>query len=189
VSLDATWETIVDSDGGPLLAIREAGGRRQAVLTFDLSQSDLPLRPAFPVLMANLLEWLLPRPGEAPRAVAPGVAIAIDAAPLAREVWVEDAEGKREQLAPPWPPVPFRPPLPGLYQVVQEGDGTRVEFALIADGYHHLEADLTVRSVEIPLAAGDVPPIAQGAMAFWPWLVALVLLLSMAEWWIDARGR
>ena len=189
VPLDASWEPVVESDGGPLVAVREAGGQRQAVLTFDLTQSDLALRPAFPVLMANLLAWLLPRPDEAPRVVAPGGLATIEPAPLAQRVWVEGPDGARVELAPPWPPRPFRPPAPGLYRVVQAGEGSEQVSTLIAEGYHPQEADLEPRPLALAAEGDAPPPAAQGALAWWPWLAAAVLFVSLAEWWIDARGH
>lgn len=188
-TLGDDWETVIDSDGGPLLAVRTDGGRRQAVLTFELSQSDLPLRPAFPVLMANLMEWLLPRPETAPRTVAPGAALSPEPSPLAQQLWAEAGDGTRYDLAPPWPPRPFRPPEPGLYSVVQSWEGERQRSLLVASGYHPQEADLSPRSIDIPAAKGEVSAPARGALPFWPWLVAGVVGLALVEWWVDARGR
>ena len=187
--LGPEWEVAIDSDGGPLLATKEEGGRRQAVLAFDLSQSDLALRPAFPVLMANLLDWLLARADEAPRLVAPGAPVSLEPSPLAQQVWVEGPGGERYQLAPPFPPLPFRPPAPGLYRVVQASEGGRQESLLAASGYHEAEANLAPRALDLPTADDSLPPPAHGATAYWPWLAAAIVLLSLAEWWVDARGR
>ncbi|HEY5987685.1 MAG TPA: hypothetical protein VIV12_15115, partial [Streptosporangiaceae bacterium] len=64
---------LVDSDGGPLVLAGETGGRRVAVLTFDLHDSDLPLQVTFPVLMANLLNYLVPAQAfSAPDGLRPG---------------------------------------------------------------------------------------------------------------------
>lgn len=189
LALDDGWETVVDSAGGPLLAIRSDGGRRQAVLAFELGQSDLALRPAFPVLMANLLNWLLPRPEEAPRTVAAGATVSIEPAPLAERMWVEGPGGSRYDLAPPWPPRPFRPPAPGLYRVSQDGGGGRQDAYLIAAPYDPGEADLAPRAAEIPAAGGSALPPARGSFPFWPWLAGGLLLVSLVEWWVDARGR
>ena len=186
--LDSNWETVIDSDGGPLLAIRTEGGRRQAAIAFDLSQTDLPLRPAFPVLMANLLAWLLPAPEAEPRAVPPGASVAIDPAPLAQQVWAEGPEGDRYDLAPPWPPLSFQPPRPGLYRIVQAGEGDRQEFAVVVDGYHPSEADLVPRPLGLPPADGEPVAPAHGTFAYWPWLALAILGLSLGEWWLDARG-
>jgi Ca-activated chloride channel homolog len=189
LQLDSGWETLIDSDGGPLLAIRSEGARREAALAFDLSQSDLALRPAFPVLMANLLDWLLPRPEEAPRIASPGAAVSIEPAPLAQQLWVEAPDGTRHEVAPPWPPMPFRPSEPGLYAIVQEWPEGQQESLLVAGGYHAEEADLAPRSVELA-ASGDAPTApARGALSLWPLLAGAILLVSMLEWWVDARGR
>jgi Ca-activated chloride channel family protein len=44
--------------GAPLLVTRERPGLRVAVLAFDPRRSDLPMRPAFPLLIANTLAWV-----------------------------------------------------------------------------------------------------------------------------------
>ena len=46
--------------GNPLVAVGEVGGHRVGLIGFDLGESDLPLQVAFPLLMSNLTEVLLP---------------------------------------------------------------------------------------------------------------------------------
>ncbi|HEX2883700.1 MAG TPA: BatA and WFA domain-containing protein [Candidatus Limnocylindria bacterium] len=46
--------------GSPLVAVGEVDGDRLAVIGFDLAESDLPLQVAFPLLMSNLVDYLLP---------------------------------------------------------------------------------------------------------------------------------
>jgi hypothetical protein len=41
----------------PLIVTRERPGLRIAALAFDPRRSDLPMRPAFPLLVANALDW------------------------------------------------------------------------------------------------------------------------------------
>jgi hypothetical protein len=74
-----TWARVVTAGKTPqgrsipLLLAGEVEGRRVAVLTFSLQQSDLPLRPAFPILMANLVDYLAPGgSGLVPASFAPG---------------------------------------------------------------------------------------------------------------------
>jgi hypothetical protein len=51
----------VETTGGsPLVAVGEVDGRRIGLIGFDLGESDLPLQVAFPLLMSNLTEVLLP---------------------------------------------------------------------------------------------------------------------------------
>ena len=60
---------------GPLLYAFETAQLRFVYLGFDLLQSDLPLRVAFPVLFHNIFEWFQPQrlefPGQSARAGAP----------------------------------------------------------------------------------------------------------------------
>ena len=46
--------------GRPLVAVGERDGRRVGLIGFDLGESDLPLQVAFPLLMSNLVDHLLP---------------------------------------------------------------------------------------------------------------------------------
>jgi hypothetical protein len=53
---------------------RNVAQRRQrlAALTFDLAESDLPLRVAFPLLISNTVQWLTGENDDTPRALMPG---------------------------------------------------------------------------------------------------------------------
>src|SRR5258706_13117528 len=42
------------------MAVGQDGDRRVAILPFDLQQSNLPLMSAFPILMANMVNYLSP---------------------------------------------------------------------------------------------------------------------------------
>ncbi|HMC95924.1 MAG TPA: VWA domain-containing protein [Polyangia bacterium] len=48
---------LAGSFGVPLVVARERPGLRIAALSFDPRRSDLPMRPAFPLLIANALAW------------------------------------------------------------------------------------------------------------------------------------
>ena len=51
---------IATVDGDPLLAAGRVNGRNLALLSFSLGESDLPLQVAFPLLISNLTDFLLP---------------------------------------------------------------------------------------------------------------------------------
>jgi Ca-activated chloride channel family protein len=51
---------VATAAGRPLVAVGETGGRRLALIGFDLGETDLPLQVAFPLLMSNLVDHLLP---------------------------------------------------------------------------------------------------------------------------------
>ncbi len=46
--------------GDPLIAVGTDAGRRIAMVGFALDESDLPLQIAFPLLMSNIVDYLLP---------------------------------------------------------------------------------------------------------------------------------
>jgi hypothetical protein len=69
----------VEGESAPLLFAGEVDGRRLAVLAFDLHHSDLPLQVAFPLMIANLVNWLAPGSGgNLPDQVTPGSPVAVN---------------------------------------------------------------------------------------------------------------
>jgi len=57
LTLAAGDVAVAGSFGVPLLIARERPGLRIAATSFDPRKSDLPMRPAFPLLIANALAW------------------------------------------------------------------------------------------------------------------------------------
>jgi uncharacterized protein (DUF58 family) len=62
--LDATQTAVVSAEGGPLIYRGRvpATGQPMIVLAFDVNQSNLPQRVAFPILIANIAGELAPSP-------------------------------------------------------------------------------------------------------------------------------
>jgi hypothetical protein len=61
LTLAAGDVAVAGSFGVPLLIARERPDLRIAATSFDPRRSDLPMRPAFPLLIANTLAWAGPR--------------------------------------------------------------------------------------------------------------------------------
>lgn len=185
---------LVEAEGGPLLLAGSTGGRRVAILTFDLHASDLPLQIAFPILMANLLEWVSPaQPFEITGAVQPGdpVVIRPQAATTAYAVTLPD--GSR-QVFPVESDAPAftRTSQPGIYTVALLSDGSTTaagSFAvnLFAPG----ESDIAPRGT-ITVGQTAVTGAGQGdelgQREFWPWLALAALVVLLVEWWVYHRG-
>ena len=55
--------TLAEHENGPVIAIGTRENRKSAYIGFPIITSDFPLRPAFPILMNNLLQWLAATPG------------------------------------------------------------------------------------------------------------------------------
>jgi Ca-activated chloride channel homolog len=81
---------VVETTGGsPLVAVGEVAGRRIGLIGFDLGESDLPLQVAFPLLMSNLTEVLLPAvEGILPSSMRLGESISVPLDPRIERVLV-----------------------------------------------------------------------------------------------------
>jgi Ca-activated chloride channel family protein len=180
-------QTLIEAEGGPLLLAGETGGRRVAVLTFDLHQSDLPLQVAFPVLMANLIDWLSPgqpfdtsavhRPG-APVTIYPGGASLVEVVAPDGTVWT--AAGDE---APVYPDAAQL----GLYQVRLDG-APAGSFAV--NLFDPAESTLS-RAETIRVGRAEVQPGSGeelGQQSLWFWLAGAALALLLVEWWVYHRG-
>ena len=88
VTLAEGMRPVVESVGGdPLIAIGRVDGRGVGLLSFALGDSDLPLQVAFPLLMSNLVDALLPSTdGILPPSVELGQPIALTVDPAIRRV-------------------------------------------------------------------------------------------------------
>ena len=66
LALGGEGTILARSTESPLIVAIESGKLRALVIGFDLMDSDLPLRVAFPVLVHNTLEWFQPQQFEFP---------------------------------------------------------------------------------------------------------------------------
>jgi len=125
-------EILVDTTGGPLVLLTPVPGREVIVLAFDPAASNLPLKLAWPLLLANSLDYLLAdvqREHEAPVFPTGSIIRSEDATPFtvttpsgAKIDAIAAADGRpqcRDTFAA------------GLYTVTPEdGDGDPRSFAL-----------------------------------------------------------
>ncbi|MCS7240563.1 MAG: BatA domain-containing protein [Candidatus Bipolaricaulota bacterium] len=98
VRLPSGAEVVIWAGESPLLALWDSPSGRRVIFAADLISSNLPLLPDFPVLVRNLLGWLLP---EEPGALAmvgenvrlpEGFQVVLDSETVA-DVWVPDRPG------------------------------------------------------------------------------------------------
>ena len=185
---------LVEAEGGPLLFVAERPEGRLAVLTFDLHDSDLPLQIAFPILTANLADWLLPR-GAArfPATVRPGDPVPIQPAPETTEILVTAPDGTRHAL-----PVGEEPPVfaatdqLGVYLVEQldQSENVLQSAVLAVNLFDEAESNIVPREV-VRVGQAEVVTATreeEGRREFWPWLAGAALGVLVVEWWVYQRG-
>jgi Ca-activated chloride channel family protein len=197
------------AEKSPLLFTGETGGRRIAVLAFDLRHSDLPLQIAFPILFANLTQWLAPgASGKIPTQVTPGEAIPIFIPPLGAidqenpttdvTISVTHPDGASTRLAIESGQAVFADTSQlGLYEInlpadSAGGSSTSIPFAVnlfLPQESDNKPADSL--PITIPQTAdqnGSQPASEQRARHEWwrPWAL-LALALLTAEWLVYQR--
>jgi len=190
----------VEAEGGALLLAGEVGGRRVAILTFDLHQSDLALQVAFPILVSNLARWLAPVSVAAPVAgedllpIRPGAPVTLHPPAGAQRIVVVDPLGEDHKLHGQGA-LPFvETGAPGLYQVEWSGETSSERILggrFAVNLFSELESDITPRGIPLGTAgeaSAALPPRAQaGRQEGWRWALLAGLGVWLIEWSVD-RG-
>lgn len=170
------------SGGESLLALSEQEGRRAAVLGFDLHDSNLPLKADFPVLVQNLLSWLLPDAAASVEAAGCGapVSFALDARGVSAQV--ETPDGRQIGLEGN---TFSDTDVPGIYRLAET----------LEDG----QVRETAFTLHIPPEESDtltVPASTQGAEAqavsgyreWTVWVLVALFAVMLLEWEVSRRG-
>lgn len=155
------------------------GNSRLAVWGFDLAASNLPARPALPLLMANSLAALLtPAP---PPVVPAGEPVAIDPA-----FSVETPAGRRllpSRQEQDW--LLRQTGQPGLYKIYNSGNRLVAGFAVQAGSA--LESNLAVQFQPNLHRGREQVEAEVEYYELWPWLVGLALFVATVEGWLAWR--
>ena len=161
----------------PLVWAYEGRGLRVVVLLFDPLASDLPVHPAFPVLIANAVDWLAGSPqaqlGDAP---------AIAAGTWSRATLLDPHGGSTEVAAQDG--VFVLPPMDrvGVYRLRTVGWERR----WVVSTADPRESSLAIEPAAAAKPAG--PPLPQLAQVrLTPWLLGLAVVLIAGEWWLWVR--
>ncbi|GAC1654586.1 MAG: BatA and WFA domain-containing protein [Candidatus Dormibacteraceae bacterium] len=184
----AGWRVVIGAVDDPLLLVHD-GEPRVAELTFDIHHSDLPLRAAFPILVQNLLGYLLP--GGFENQVFPtGRPVSRATEPGARSLEVATPGGRTIRLAPPFPAAPFTDTdTPGVYTVRQQlPQGLRVSQFVVQFANPGLSRIAPGPAPLVEESARPGGPVPKGTLELWPWLAVAGLLLLTGEWFVFHRG-
>jgi hypothetical protein len=167
-----SWaHVIIGSANGPILAAGSLSGARTAVLPFDVGHSLLAQNLAFPLLMARLVDWLVP---QMPAEVTSGDSVSLpsDVAAVVDPSGTVDA-GQSVDAA-----------LPGVYTVAS-GTGARTpgQALFVANASSPGDA---ITTADVGLWQRPSNP---GRLQIDAWPIVLVLVLAAlgAEWWFYAR--
>ncbi len=179
---------LISSLQTPLVLVRDEPFR-QVLIGFDLHESDLPLRIAFPILTQNLSEWMLP-PSVPSHSFAPDEPVTIVPEPGATSVNVVRPDGSRRTLATGAIATFAETDPTGLYTVEQAiaGQVQRSWFSvnLFSDSISQLKPP--DRLTLPPTRAVAIQTTHRGQLEIWPWIALAALAVVTAEWLAFHRG-
>jgi hypothetical protein len=162
--------------------------QRVATLAFDVAESDLPLRVAFPLLIANTVQWLAGKAASTGIALGAGerLSLGADQALWSQPQTNADApiNPKSEQFVRDL----FVPLKNGFYLIDQPSGREWVP----VNTFSEAESDLRIDSASSPAAVSLGPRLALASVAGWPpWqiLAMAALALCVMEWWLFHRRR
>jgi len=196
--IDAPWaDSLVTSEGGPVILVGETKGRRVALLSFRLQDSDLPLQIAFPVLMANIVNWLTPgrvieSSGDSLRHVRPGDTVTLMPVSDAVNVTIRKPNDTRWSSDIGEDSLIFDETGElGLYEVKfinvdgEELDG-HFAVSLLATNESNIAPVKTLNIGSATYATSEEN--LDGQQELWPWLAGIAISILLMEWWIYHRG-
>ncbi|HEX9029607.1 MAG TPA: hypothetical protein VF823_10575, partial [Anaerolineales bacterium] len=195
IALPAWAQALVNAPDGPLVFAGQATGRRVAVLSFDLHDSDLPLQVAYPVLFSNLIHYLLQSQpvelttpaGKTPDHIQPGDPLIIRPSLANVQVMVTAPSGQSYSLTAGenGAVFPATDEL-GIYTVHYSGGLSGRTDAFAVDLFDPLESKI-LPAADLRLGSNTIPPAGpagQSRREVWPWFAGLALALLMLEWWL-----
>jgi hypothetical protein len=174
----------------PIIAARDRDGRKVVALGFDLRQSDLPLRVAFPILLVNTIEWFTGSDGGLVASFPTGRPIRLVAPAGAKELSVRDPAGVTVRAPVVEGRAPYLAERAGFLEVSATGARTERGSLVAANLTSPDESRAALRPTLVvdgrTLAAPE-----RGAVGvprtLWPLLVFAALALLLVEWWTYNR--
>ncbi len=195
-AVSADWaRALILAPEGALLLTGEVDGRQIALLPFDLRDSNLPLLIAFPLLMANLVDWFSPADiVPLPESISVGDVLSISPPLLADRLRITLPDGTTRVLEIGDEPLAFtETDQLGLYRldVLQGSDVAQTQaFAVNIFGASESDiAPLPEAELQARLGGGAAAAADEqlGLQEFWMLLAAAALLLLVIEWIVYHR--
>lgn len=179
---------LLHANGSPILSSLDTGRLRAVHLGFDLLDTDLPLRVAFPVLMSNILEWLSPQQGTfISHQVQAGEPYLIEIDTIPTEVSVRKPTGEWVRIQATENPLTFRETSQvGVYTVRVGKKTQRFAVNLASPEESSITSKLNAPSMDFAQGVGFSTQETVNR-PLWPYFVVLAFGLTVAEWYFWCR--
>lgn len=174
---------VLTAGNSSLLSVQEQEGRRIAVLGFDVHKSNLPLKADFPVLVQNLLSYLLPDAVASVESAACGEAVLIHSDARSMETFVTTPSGRRVSLTGGRLEETDEIGEYTLVERFEQGSERQTPFVL-----HPPEDETDTMTVAVSAASNDAEEAVGGSREWTPWLLLALLAITLLEWRVSRRG-
>ncbi|MFQ5653746.1 MAG: BatA domain-containing protein [Planctomycetota bacterium] len=181
---------LLDSRGGALISIFQGPEARGIAVGFDLLDSKWPLKPSFPFFLFNAVRFLGLSEGGAATGIRAGELLSVDGGEAVERYEIERPGGDRvdvEAAADGWLRYSGTDRL-GAYRIRWEEPvaGGREERAraVPVNLLSLAETDVSPRE-KLEIAGREISQEAASTLVraeYWPWLLALAILLLLVEW-------
>ena len=185
-------EVLIDSQMGPLVFVGETQGRRIAVLNFNLHDSDLPLQVDFPILFANINNYLLPAQAvQYEGSLQPNQGLAILPSPTVQNVFITAPDDTIYDLSPSDNFYFSETKQLGIYSVNFLPVNQHLPEFFAVNLFNPSESNIQpVGQIQIGRTQIlNTTPNNKGQLENWGWFAAAGLLVLFIEWWIYHRHQ
>jgi Ca-activated chloride channel family protein len=182
-------ETILEANQNPIIMDGQIENTRLLIFGFNLYETDLPLKPEFPILMSNIINEYTRGIGTEITDITTYDSIQFRLHPEAVSVKVITPDGGTVSIAPPMPPEPFtKTETPGIYQLQQKTPGDTINgfFAVNLPDEWLMENRRSNTAAAEADTANYIPLQKSGYPLTLP-LLAAALLILLLEWWYYAN--
>ncbi|NLU36454.1 MAG: VWA domain-containing protein [Clostridiales bacterium] len=180
---------LYDEREDPLLIAGEQEGRKIVLFAFSLHESNLPLKADFPILMQNLLNWLLPQDIYFAGQIFSGESLQIESYPDASRITVISPSGREYEFDAYPPPVFYDTQEVGIYRITHQAEEQEYEGSFIVSVPTDDISDLRTAG-EVPEGRGEAAEAKTSPFERNIWMAAgwILLLLLLTEWWVYHHG-
>jgi Uncharacterized conserved protein (some members contain a von Willebrand factor type A (vWA) domain) len=184
-------EEVLSSKDWPLIFAGQPDNRRFVVFGFDLHDSDITLKPVFPILMTDILDWLLPANTKITGCIIAGQEISFNPDPKAETIKAVTPSGKLINVAPPFPAGVFSNTSEiGIYSLQQKGKDFENLSWFAVNPPAISESNLRDKgNREVSTTTGSINTgIAKKGLRLKDIFLWLVLIILLLEWRVYTRG-
>jgi hypothetical protein len=189
--LPAWASPLITAEETPLVFIGQHEGQRIAVVGFDLHNSDLPLQVTFPILFANLFDFLAPHGVvSSPNGNTPNGPVQILPGAGTEAIAISKPDGETVVIDLPGSSIQFNETDQSGVYTVRSNDGENFqETSFTVNLFSEVESQIAVRE-EVEIGRSSITASGHDEISnqeAWSWLIGLALLFLLIEWYAYHR--